>query len=84
MRDRRLGTRAARAAILETLLQRGNAEREGKALVATDRGVGLIRVVDDRVKIPSRRGAWERAPGAHGAGRRDASGDHGQDRDLGG
>ena len=61
MRDRRLGTRAALAAILETLLQRGNAEREGKVLVATDRGVELIRVVDDRVKIPSMRGEWEYA-----------------------
>ena len=61
MRDRGLGTPATRAAILETLLSRGYVERDGKALVATERGISLIRVVDERVKSPSMTGAWEHA-----------------------
>ncbi len=61
MRDRGLGTPATRAAILETLLSRGYVERDGKALVATERGISLVRVVDDRVKSPSMTGMWEHA-----------------------
>ncbi len=61
MRERGLGTPATRAAILETLLQRGYVERDGKALVATERGISLIGAVDERVKSPSLTGEWEHA-----------------------
>jgi DNA topoisomerase III len=59
MKDSGLGTPATRAAIIETLLSRGYAARDGKALRATERGVGLIEVVDAEVKSAAMTGAWE-------------------------
>jgi DNA topoisomerase III len=59
MKDSGLGTPATRANIIETLLQRGYAERDGKALRATERGIGLIATVDDEVKSAAMTGAWE-------------------------
>lgn len=43
MKDRGLGTPATRAAIIETLLDRGFIERKGRALVTTQNGRALIR-----------------------------------------
>jgi len=43
MKDRGLGTPAPRAAIIETLLDRGFIERKGRALVTTQNGRALIR-----------------------------------------
>jgi DNA topoisomerase-3 len=59
MKDSGLGTPATRAAIIETLLARGYAIRDGKALRATDRGIGLVGVVDAEVKSAAMTGAWE-------------------------
>jgi DNA topoisomerase III len=59
MKDSGLGTPATRAAIIETLLSRGYAARDGKALRATERGVGLIDAVDAEVKSAAMTGAWE-------------------------
>jgi DNA topoisomerase-3 len=59
MRDSGLGTPATRASIIETLLARGYAQRDGKALRATERGMGLIDLVDAEVKSPAMTGAWE-------------------------
>ncbi|HET7540268.1 MAG TPA: DNA topoisomerase 3 [Polyangiaceae bacterium] len=59
MKDSGLGTPATRASIIETLIARGYAEREGKALHATERGIGLIAVVDAEVKSAAMTGAWE-------------------------
>ncbi len=59
MRDSGLGTPATRASIIETLLSRGFARREGQALRATPRGMGLIEVVDRDVKSAAMTGAWE-------------------------
>ena len=59
MKDSGLGMSATRATIIETLLSRGYAARDGKALHATDRGVGLIDVVDAEVKSAAMTGAWE-------------------------
>jgi DNA topoisomerase-3 len=59
MKDSGLGTPATRASIIETLLTRGYVTREGKALQATERGVGLIAVVDAEVKSAAMTGAWE-------------------------
>ncbi len=61
MRERGLGTPATRAATLETLLTRGYAERQGKSLVATERGIALIDVVHEAVKSPALTGEWELA-----------------------
>ncbi len=59
MKDSGLGTPATRAAIIETLLTRGYAARDGKALRATERGIGLIATVDAEVKSAAMTGAWE-------------------------
>ncbi|HWZ88921.1 MAG TPA: RecQ family ATP-dependent DNA helicase, partial [Polyangiaceae bacterium] len=59
MKDSGLGTPATRANIIETLITRGYVSREGKALHATERGVGLIAVVDSEVKSAAMTGAWE-------------------------
>ncbi len=59
MKDSGLGTPATRANIIETLLSRGYAARDGKALHATERGIGLIAVVDSDVKSAAMTGAWE-------------------------
>jgi len=49
MKDSGLGTPATRAAIIETLLKRGFVSREGKQLVPTPMGIGLV----DALPIPS-------------------------------
>lgn len=60
MRSSGLGTPATRAAILQTLLQRGYIDRQGKALVATDRGCALIDAVPvDELKSAQLTGRWE-------------------------
>lgn len=60
MKDNGLGTPATRASIIETLLKRGFVYREGKSLVPTPMGIGLI----DALPIPSLAspeltGSWE-------------------------
>jgi DNA topoisomerase-3 len=59
MKDRGLGTPATRAETIETLLRRQYAERQGKALAATERGVRLIGLVHPHVKSPQMTGEWE-------------------------
>ena len=59
MKDSGLGTPATRASIIETLITRGYVRRDGKALRATERGMGLIAVVDQEVKSAAMTGAWE-------------------------
>jgi DNA topoisomerase-3 len=59
MRSRGLGTPATRAAIIETLLTREYVVRSGKTLIATDKGMHLIRVVHEQVKSPAMTGEWE-------------------------
>jgi DNA topoisomerase-3 len=80
MKERGLGTPATRAAILETLLDRTYIVREGRALVATDKGRGLIVALGEHpLTRPDLTGEWEqrlrgleRLNGAQvGAGRRD-------------
>ena len=59
MRECGLGTPATRAAILEVLLRREYAARDGKSLQATDKGIALIDVVHANVKSPAMTGEWE-------------------------
>ena len=59
MRERGLGTPATRASILETLIDRGYVERQKRSLAATDKGIGLIAVVHEKVKSPEMTGEWE-------------------------
>ena len=54
-----LGTPATRAAIIESLVKNGYAERKGKQLVPTDRGIDLVSVVPDEVKSAKLTADWE-------------------------
>jgi DNA topoisomerase III len=59
MQDRGLGTPATRASMIETLLHRELIARDGKSLLATERGIALIARVDPRVASPAMTGEWE-------------------------
>ena len=60
LKEKGLGTPATRAAIIETLLERGYITREKKSLLATDLGRYLIALVQDRgLKSPELTGEWE-------------------------
>ncbi len=59
MKDSGLGTPATRASIIETLLTRQYVCRDGKVLQPTERGIGLIAVVDAEVKSAAMTGEWE-------------------------
>jgi len=59
MKENGLGTPATRAEVLENLLARGYAERDGKALVATEKGIRLVGLVPESVKSPALTGRWE-------------------------
>ena len=59
MKERGLGTPATRAEIIETLLRRGYAERQGRALGATVTGIRLVDLVHPRVKSAALTGEWE-------------------------
>lgn len=59
MKDSGLGTPATRAAIIEILLKRSYVERDGKSLLATEKGIRLIEVVHPEVKSPAMTGQWE-------------------------
>jgi DNA topoisomerase-3 len=54
-----LGTPATRAAILEVLIERAYAVREGTCLRATERGTSLVDVVHAHVKTPAMTAQWE-------------------------
>ncbi len=59
MRESGLGTPATRAAIIETLLRREYIERQGKMLLATDKGIAADQIVHPHVKSPAMTGQWE-------------------------
>jgi DNA topoisomerase III len=60
MKDSGLGTPATRAAIIETLLKRVFVSREGKHLVPTPMGIGLIEALPvQNLASPELTGSWE-------------------------
>jgi DNA topoisomerase-3 len=60
MRDSGLGTPATRAATIETLVKRTFVGREGKNLVPTEMGIGLIEALPIKsLASPELTGAWE-------------------------
>jgi DNA topoisomerase-3 len=60
MRDSGLGTPATRAATIETLIRRGFVAREGKNLVPTELGIGLVETLPEKsLASPELTGAWE-------------------------
>lgn len=54
-----LGTPATRAGTIEGLVKKGYAQRKGKQITATEKGINLINVVPDEVKSPLLTAAWE-------------------------
>ena len=61
MKGSGIGTPATRAAIIERLLHVGYAQRRGKALQATDKGVMLIDLMPKEIASPELTGRWELA-----------------------
>jgi DNA topoisomerase III len=60
MKDAGIGTPATRAATIERLVDAGYVEREGRSLRATEKGVGLIRMLGDHLLTrPELTGRWE-------------------------
>jgi DNA topoisomerase III len=60
MRDSGLGTPATRAATIETLIRRTFVARDGKNLVPTEMGIGLIGALPEKsLASPELTGAWE-------------------------
>jgi DNA topoisomerase-3 len=60
MKDSGIGTPATRAAIIERLLQVGYIERDGRALVVTEKGQNVIRLLGEHaLTSPDMTGEWE-------------------------
>jgi DNA topoisomerase-3 len=60
MKDSGIGTPATRAAIIERLIQVGYLERDGRALVATEKGLNVIRLLNEHaLTSPGLTGSWE-------------------------
>ena len=60
MKDSGIGTPATRAAIIERLIDVGYVERDGRSLVCTEKGLGVIRLLGDHaLTSPSLTGDWE-------------------------
>jgi len=60
MTETGIGTPATRAAIIERLIDVGYVERDGRALVATEKGLNVIRLLADHpLTSPSLTGHWE-------------------------
>jgi DNA topoisomerase-3 len=60
MKESGIGTPATRAAIIERLLQVGYVERDGRALVVTEKGLNVIRLLGEHtLTSPSLTGEWE-------------------------
>ncbi|MSW50808.1 MAG: DNA topoisomerase III, partial [Actinobacteria bacterium] len=60
MKDAGIGTPATRAAIIERLIDVGYTERDGRALMVTEKGLNVIRLLDGhQLTSPSLTGDWE-------------------------
>jgi DNA topoisomerase-3 len=60
MGDQGIGTPATRAAIIERLIDVGYIERDGRALVATEKGLNVIKLLKEHaLTSPKLTGEWE-------------------------
>jgi len=60
MKDSGIGTPATRAAIIERLIQVGYIERDGRALIVTEKGLNVIRLLGEHpLTSPGLTGDWE-------------------------
>ncbi len=61
MKDSGIGTPATRASIIELLVNREYVEREGRSLMATEKGIQVIRLLNDhQLTSPELTGSWEK------------------------
>ena len=61
MKDSGIGTPATRAAIIERLIDVGYVERDGRALVVTEKGLNVVRLLGEHpLTSPGMTGDWER------------------------
>jgi len=61
MKETGIGTPATRAAIIERLISVGYVERDGRALVASDKGLNVIRLLGEHaLTSPALTGDWEK------------------------
>jgi DNA topoisomerase III len=64
MKDSGIGTPATRAAIIERLIAVGYIERDARALVATEKGLNVIRLLNQHaLTSPGLTGSWEQRLG---------------------
>ncbi len=64
MKDSGIGTPATRAAIIERLITVGYLERDGRALVATEKGLNVVRLLNEHaLTSPGLTGSWEQRLG---------------------
>jgi DNA topoisomerase-3 len=64
MKDSGIGTPATRAAIIERLITVGYIERDGRALVATEKGLNVVRLLGGHaLTSPGLTGSWEQRLG---------------------
>jgi DNA topoisomerase-3 len=64
MKESGIGTPATRASIIERLIDVGYVERDARALVATEKGLNVIRLLGDHpLTSPSLTGDWEKRLG---------------------
>src|SRR3989440_6756702 len=60
MKESGIGTPATRAAIIERVIQVGCIERDGRALVVTEKGMNVIRLLGEHaLTSPGMTGEWE-------------------------
>jgi DNA topoisomerase III len=60
MKDSGIGTPATRAAIIERLIQVGYVERDARSLVASEKGLNVIRLLNEHaLTSPELTGSWE-------------------------
>jgi DNA topoisomerase III len=72
LKESGIGTPATRAAIIERLIDVGYVERDGRALVPTEKGMNVIRLLDGHaLTSPSLTGDWERRLAEIEAGEQD-------------
>src|SRR4051812_43983166 len=61
MKDSGIGTPATRAAIIERLIDVGYIERDGRALMATEKGLNVVRLLGEHpLTSPGLTGDWEK------------------------
>jgi DNA topoisomerase-3 len=75
MKDSGIGTPATRAAIIERLIQVGYVERDARSLVASEKGLNVIRLLNEHaLTSPELTGSWEHRLGKieHGEDSREA------------